>query len=221
MIIEAKHNRTAFFIFNFYLNRLLRKNFSNFFLVNLPPELPKNKSVIITPNHMSWWDGFFLHQVNIKSIKKNLYFMMLRKQLDRFWFFKYLGAYSIQPDKPKSISETIRYTKKILVNHKNAVAFYPQGEIEPYDKRPINLKEGLQLFLRDVKNECVVLPIAFKIQYYNEKYPAIIFRSGGIISANEILNDFNVLESEFVANLDALNESASSKKFAVDLFAGI
>ncbi|MCU0332925.1 MAG: lysophospholipid acyltransferase family protein [Ignavibacteriaceae bacterium] len=199
----------------------MRKNFSNFFLVNLPPELPKNKSVIITPNHMSWWDGFFLHQVNIKSIKKNLYFMMLRKQLDRFWFFKYLGAYSIQPDNPKSISETIRYTKKILVNHKNAVAFYPQGEIEPYDKRPINLKGGLQLFLRDVKNECVVLPIAFKIQYYNEKYPAIIFRSGGIISANEILNDFNVLESEFVANLDALNESASSKKFAVDLFAGI
>jgi 1-acyl-sn-glycerol-3-phosphate acyltransferase len=218
MIIEAKHNKAALLVFNIYLNRLLRKNFSNFFLVNLPPELPENKSVIITPNHMSWWDGFFLHQVNVESIKKNLYFMMLRKQLKRFWFFQYIGAYSIQPDNPKSISETIKYTNTILGNHKNAVAFYPQGEIEPFDKRPFSLKRGLQLFLRNIKNECVVLPVAFKIQYYSEKYPSVIFRSGRIISADEILNDFNVFESEFVANLDALNESASSKKFALDLF---
>jgi 1-acyl-sn-glycerol-3-phosphate acyltransferase len=220
MIIEAKHNKAALLVFNIYLNRLLRKNFSNFFLANLPPELPKNKSVIITPNHMSWWDGFFLHQANVESIKKNLYFMMLRKQLERFWFFKYIGAYSIQPDNPKSISETIKYTNTILGNHKNAVAFYPQGEIEPFDQRPLNLKKGLRLFLRNIKNECVVLPVAFKIQYYNEKYPSVIFHSGRIISADEILNDFNVLESEFVVNLDALNESASSKKFVMDLFAG-
>jgi 1-acyl-sn-glycerol-3-phosphate acyltransferase len=218
MIIEAKHSRTAFLIFNAYLNRLLRKDFSNFFLANLPPELPENKSVIITPNHMSWWDGFFLHRVNIESIKKNLHFMMLRKQLDRFWFFKYIGAYSIQPDNPKSISETVRYTNTILVNHKNAVAFYPQGEIEPFDQRPLSLKKGLQLFLRDVKNECIVLPVAFKIQYYNEKYPAIIFRSGRIINANEILNDFSVFESEFLSNVDALNDSAVDKNFVRDLF---
>jgi hypothetical protein len=218
MIIEAKNNRAAFFVFNFYLNRLLRKNFSNFFLANLPPELPENKSVIITPNHMSWWDGFFIHTVNREILKRNLYFLMLRKQLERFWFFKYIGAYSIQPDNPKSISETINYTNTILSNYKNAVAFYPQGEIEPFDKRPLSLKRGLQLFLRNIKNECVVLPVAFKIQYYNEKYPSVIFRSGRIINADEILNDFSVFESEFILNIDALNESAIGKNFIRDLF---
>lgn len=220
MIIEAKRNKAALLVFNIYLNRLLRKNFSNFFLVNLPPELPKNKSVIITPNHMSWWDGFFIHKVNREILKRNIYFMMLRKQLERFWFFKYIGAYSIQPDNPKSILETIEYTDTTLGNYKNAVVFFPQGEIEPFDQRPLNLKKGLRLFLRKIKNECVVLPVAFKIHYYNEKYPSIIFRSGRIISADEMINDFNVLESEFVANLDALNESASGKKFTMDLFAG-
>jgi len=218
MIIEAKHSRTASLIFNAYLKRLLRKNFTNFFLTNLPPELPENKSVIITPNHMSWWDGFFLHQVNIESIKKNLYFMMLRKQLDRFWFFKYLGAYSIQPDNPKSISETIRYTKTILVNHKNAVAFYPQGEIEPFDQRPINLKKGLQLFLKNSIDKCVVLPVAFKIQHYNEKYPAVVFRSGRFLSPAEIVNDFSIFENEFVGNIEALNEAAFKKNFVKDIF---
>lgn len=218
MIIEAKHNKAALLVFNIYINRLLRNNFSNFFLVNLPPELPKNKSVIITPNHMSWWDGFFIHKINREILKRNLYFMMLRKQLERFWFFKYIGAYSIRPDNPKSISESINYTNKILRHPDNAVAFYPQGEIEPFDQRPLRLKKGLQLFLKYIKNECVVLPVAFKIHYYNEKYPAIIFRSGRIIKADEILNDFGVFENEFLLNIDALNDYALGRNFIRNLF---
>jgi len=217
MIIEAKHNKAALLIFNFYINRLLRKNFSNFFLVNILPELPKDQSLVITPNHFSWWDGFFVHEINKIIFKKNLYILMLQKQLERFWFFRYCGAYSIQPDNPVSISKTIKYTNGILVTPENAVAFYPQGDIESFDKKPIKLKTGLNLFLNNRKN-CTVLPIAFKIQYYDEKYPSIIFRAGRVLQVEEILNDFNVFENEFLANLGALSESALSKSFVKDLF---
>jgi 1-acyl-sn-glycerol-3-phosphate acyltransferase len=218
MMLEARYNKTALFLFDVYIGRLLRKNFSNFFLSNLPPELPQDKSLVITPNHISWWDGFFIHHLNRFLLNKNLYYMMLQKQLERYWFFRYLGAYSIIPENPKSISETVKYTSKILSNFKNAVAFYPQGEIEAFDKRPLNLKRGLQLFLRSKKDCCVVLPVAFKIQHYNKKYPAIIFQAGRIINPAEILNDFGAFEKEFYANLDALNESVFNQNFVKDLF---
>lgn len=218
MIIEAKRNSAALFLFDLYVGKLLRKNFSHFFLTNLPPALPNDKSLIITPNHFSWWDGFFIQQLNKKITKRKLYFIMLQEQLERYWFFKHIGAYSINQKNPKSVSETINYTNKILRHPDNAVAFYPQGEIEPFDKRPINLKRGLQLFLKDTKDNCIVLPVAFKIQHYKEKYPAIVFRSGGVISASDIVNDFTFFESAFNRNLDELNESAFSKNFVNDLF---
>jgi hypothetical protein len=218
MMIEARHNKTALFLFNVYVSRLLRKNFSNFFLSNLLPELPKEKSIIITPNHMSWWDGFFIHQVNRLLLNKNLYYMMLQKQLERYWFFRHLGAYSIIPQNPKSVSEAVKYTGKILNNSANAVTFYTQGEIEAFDKRPLNVKKGLQLFLREKKERCVVLPVAFKIQHYDKKYPAIVFRAGRVINSTEVLNDFGAFENEFYANLDSLNESVFNQSFVKDLF---
>ena len=220
MIIEAKHNKAALLVFNIYLNRLIKKNFSHFFLANLPPELPKDKSLIITPNHFSWWDGFFIHQLNKKTTKRKLYVMMLQKQLERYWFFKHVGAYSINQEKPTSISESVNYTSKILSHPDNAVAFYPQGEIEPFGKRPINLKKGLHLFLKNLIDKCVVLPVAFKIQHYNEKQPAIVFRSGRIISPIEVVNDFSIFENEFVGNIEALNEAAFKKNFVKDIFKG-
>ena len=218
MIIEAKHNSAALLVFNIYINRLLRKNFSNFFLANLPPDLPKDKSLIITPNHFGWWDGFFIYQLNKETTKRKLYVMMLQKQLERYWFFKHIGAYSINQENPKSISETVNYTSKILSHPDNAIAFYPQGEIEPFDQRPINLKKGLQLFLKNSIDKCVVLPVAFKIQHYNEKYPAVVFRSGRIFSPTEVVNDFSIFENEFVGNIEALNEAAFKKNFVKDIF---
>jgi hypothetical protein len=167
---------------------------------------------------MSWWDGFFIYQVNRFLLNKNLYYMMLQKQLERYWFFKYLGAYSIIPDSHQSISETVKYTSKILSNSINAVVFYPQGKIQAFDKKPLNLKRGLQLFVKNVKDNCVVLPVAFKIQHYDKKYPAIAFRAGRIISRDDMINNFDYFENEFKNNLGALNDSVFNQTFVKDLF---
>jgi len=218
MIIEAKYNKTALLVVRMYINRLLRNNFSHFFLANMPPDLPKDKSLLITPNHFSWWDGFFVHQLIKETTQRRLYVMMLQHQLERYWFFQHVGAYSINPAKPVSIAETVQYTSNLLSHPENAVAFYPQGEIEPFDQRPIRLKKGLQLFLKHVPDKCLVLPVAFKIQYDNAKYPAVVFRSGRILSPAEIVCDFGILEKEFVGNIEALNEAAFSKNFVKDIF---
>ena len=218
MIIEARHNKAAEHVFGIYLNRLLKSNFSNFFLSNFPPELPKDKSVILTPNHMSWWDGFFVYKLNVDLLMKRLFIIMLQEELERYWFFKYIGAYSIKPNNPANISKALKYTQKLFKDVSNSIVFYPQGEIESFDKKPLKLNRGLQLFTKNMEDRCIILPLAFKIQHYNKKYPAIVFRSGRFVKITEIQENFDLFKKEFFDNIDALNDSAFNQSFVMDLF---
>ncbi len=216
-MIEAQHSKIARLIFNIYINRLLRKSFTDFQLVNSIPEIPNDKSLIVTPNHISWWDGFFIDYVTRRFINKKLHLMMLESSLRKYWFFGKLGCYSINPQNSSSIKETILYTRKVLKDESNFVVTYPQGEIEPFEKRPLSIKEGLKLFLKE-NLQTLVLPVGFKIQYYDEKNPSVICRFGEILSAEQVVNDFNYYKNVFTDNLDRLNEASNTKKFEENIF---
>jgi 1-acyl-sn-glycerol-3-phosphate acyltransferase len=116
-MIKADHKYWARALFNSYIKRLLKKHFNSFLLTNNLPDI-NNHKLIITPNHFSWWDGFFIDFVNEKLIKRKLHILMLEDQLKRYWFFRKLGAYGFNPSNPKSIIEAVNYTKDVL-NDKN------------------------------------------------------------------------------------------------------
>ena len=63
-MIPAKHNRQADYIFGIYIRRMFRKRFNSFNLIGSPPVIKKDLPLIITPDHSTWWDGFFfvVHQ---------------------------------------------------------------------------------------------------------------------------------------------------------------
>jgi hypothetical protein len=143
---------------------------------------------------------------------------MLQEELERYWFFKYIGAFSIEPKNPVNISKAVNYTRQLLESSANGIVFYAQGEIESFDKRPLKLNRGLQLFTKKLEDKCFILPVAFKIQHYNKKYPAIIFRAGKYIKASELQGNFDLFKKEFCKNIDALNESAFTQSFVTDLF---
>jgi len=216
-MIKASHSKTARLVFNPYINRLLRKSFSDFQLVNNLPEIPRDKSLVLTPNHISWWDGFFIDYISRRFINKKLHLMMLESSLRKYWFFKKLGCYSINPQNSSSIKETIKYTRDVLADASNFVVTYPQGEIEPFEKRPLSIKEGLKLLLKE-NMQTVILPVGFKIQYYNEKNPSIICRFGEVLSYEKVVDDFNFFSNAFIDNLDMLNEASLNKKFIENLF---
>jgi 1-acyl-sn-glycerol-3-phosphate acyltransferase len=217
-MIKAAHSKLARLIFIPYMNRLLKKHFSNFFVVNDFPDVPENAGLIITPNHISWWDGFLAEYAFSKFTQRKIHLMMLEEQLKKYWFFKKVGAYSINPNNSKSIIETAAYTKSIVENSLNYIVLYPQGEIEPFEQKPLKIKNGLKYFISGIKNENSILPAAFKIQYYNDKNPAVILRFGELINSNDILKDFEKYKNTFVENVDKLSEAANKKSFKRDLF---
>ena len=143
--------------------------------------------------------------------------MMLQEQLSRYWFFQKIGAFSIDPTRTKSIAETVLYSQDILKTPENFLILYPQGDIEPYEMRPLSLKRGLQLFVKGVPDVQVLL-LGFKIQHYNQKKPSVLLRFGESMSGQSIVADFKKYEDNFYKNLDFLSEAAFSISWKEDLF---
>ncbi len=217
-MIPAKHSRGARAFFNPYLFWLMKRNFSHFYLANsfIPPV--NNDSLIVTPNHISWWDGFFIDLISRKFILRKMHIMILEETLRQFPFFQKLGAFSIDLENSVSLLKTLHYTSGILKEKENFLVIYPQGEIEPYEKRPLQIKRGIKLFVKNSPENVAVLPVGFKVELYNEKKPAIICRFGDYVNRDTLLNDFDIYLEKFNDNLDHLSESAYKKEFIADLF---
>jgi 1-acyl-sn-glycerol-3-phosphate acyltransferase len=209
-MIKAEHKKWAYFIFDIYLNNIIKKDFKNFYLVGNIPELDNNKGLIITPNHFSWWDGFFIYYLMKKLSARKIYIMMLEEQLKRYPFFKKLGAFSINQQRPKSIIESINYASSIVTNSSYLVT-YPQGEIEPYEKRPLTVREGLIKIIEKVNIETDLLPIVFKIHHSNERKPFLYAMMGNLIPAQTVKDNFQSFSDSFnqlVVKLDSEFQNA-------------
>ncbi len=216
-MIKAKNNYWARMLFDFYIARLLQKNFSHFYLLNNFPVLDSNDSIILTPNHFSWWDGFFIDWILQHETKYQIKLMMLQEQLKQYWFFKYVGAFSIEPGNPASIKETIDYTRSLLNNEGNGIIIYPQGKLEPYEKRPMQLKEGIKLISKQ-KDNTAIIPVGFKIHYSEEKNPSILCRFGEPLLAKIIVKDFSLFTEAFINNLNLIDASVWKLNFVKDYF---
>lgn len=129
---------------------------------------------------------------------------MLEDQLKRYWFFKKVGAYSINQSNPVSIARTLDYTGKVLNDKENIIILYPQGEIQPLASEDIIIKPGLKLLLAKNSSGKYVLPLALKIEYGNNKKPNIAAGFGRIFTSEEICTDYDSFIEEFQFNIKRL-----------------
>lgn len=205
-MIKADHKYWARLLYNFYVSRLLKSNFQNFYLTNEFPSIPKSEGLIITPNHFSWWDGFFIDYLLQQLSDRKIHLLMLEEQLRRYWFFQKVGAFSINPNNPVSMKVTFNYIVEIIGSSKNVLLFYPQGEIEDYVKRPLKVKEGLKSVLNMSNHNVKILSIAFKIKHGNTKKPDVLVRFGNLLSSADVKNNFNLFIENFRSNVDLLDQ---------------
>lgn len=216
-MIKADHKYWARVLYDFYTNQLLKRSYQNFYLTNDFPHIPTKEGLIITPNHFSWWDGFFIDYTLKQFSTRKIFILMLEKQLKRYWFFQKVGAFSINPQNPKSITKTFEYILEIISEPKNVLIFYPQGEIETYDKRPLKVKEGLKSILNMNIKDVNILPLAFKIKYGNTKKPDLLVRFGELLPSTNLKDNFNHFVESFNTNVELLDK-ISSDNIKANLF---
>lgn len=212
-MIKADHKKWAEFVFDTYLNRLLKKSFYDFRIINQLPNIDPSKSLVMAPNHFSWWDGFFVYWLNKKVLNKKLYVMMLEEQLKRYWFFKKLGCYSIDLNDSKKMITSLKYTMDLIQNADNAITVYPQGEIQSYEQRPIQLKDGIDFIAKKSKVNFQIIPVAFKIHYTNERSPIIYTRFGKLLNSIDVAVNPQIFKDQFTSNLDLINSECLTSKY--------
>lgn len=212
-MIKASHNKWAKFVFDIYLERLLKKSFYDFRIINELPQLDNTKALLVTPNHFSWWDGFFIYWLNKKVFNRKLYIMMLEEQLQRYWFFQKLGCYSVDLHDNRKMITSMKYSIDLLSKPENLVTIYPQGEIQSFDSENLNFKNGINFLGKQSHKDFNILPVAFKIEYTNEKLPIIFCRFGKPIMSKQAANFTHLYKDEFKMNLNYLKEDILTANF--------
>jgi len=186
-MITARHTAWADWIFAWYLTRLCKRHFHKISVLGKIPETSSDLPLLLLPNHSTWWDGFFVYLLNKKLFRRKTYLMMLEAQLARYKFFSRLGAYSINPHSAGSIKNSLRYSVAVL-NEKVAprpmLCIFPQGELLPWDKRPLVYKNGLETILSGYGGKANLLPLAIKTEFLNEQRAEAFFLFGENIMVN-------------------------------------
>ncbi len=209
-MIKANHKNWSEFVFSRYILHLLKRNFYKAHLFDGVPNPVMGLPLIIAPNHSSWWDGFFVYLLNKKIFERKLYLMMLEEQLQKYRFFAKIGAYSINPHFPKSILESLQYSVSTLKGDKNEdliLCIFPQGELEPLGKRPLNYKRGLEWILQKYQKDVNLISLATQIEFLNEQRPEVFF----LMSDNFVVNYQSFEGMEWLESLQTalLNDLAS------------
>lgn len=166
---EAHHSRWAHCIFNVYLRNLIKRTFHSIRILGECPMLPEDKSVLLLPNHSSWWDGFIIYWINELRWNKTPFVMMEEKQLNRFSFFNRVGAYSIRPGNREDVEKALKYTARLLENPHNLVFLFPQGRLLPWHQRPLTFKSGYKQILSITTENPSLFLCGIRPEYMGER----------------------------------------------------
>ncbi len=177
-MIVARPAAWAEKLFHLYVSRLFRRHFHAIFLLGDFPKTEATLPVLLAPNHSTWWDGFFIHLLNKKIFARRPYVMMLEEQLVRYPFFTRLGVFSINPHSAVDTRASLRYAARILRDPANLLCIFPQGELLPWEKRPLGLKRGVEILLRWHAGPVNLLPLAIRVEFLGEKLPSVFFMFG-------------------------------------------
>ncbi|NIS38779.1 hypothetical protein GWN91_06515, partial [Candidatus Saccharibacteria bacterium] len=175
---RAKHSRWAHLIFDIYLWWAFRRHFNAFHLLGELPKPDPKLPLILVPNHSTWWDGFFVHFLNKRYLGRPLYLMMLEEQLQKYKFFSRVGAYGIEPDNSKSILKSLNYTTKVLKQSQSpfpTVCIFPQGELQPWGKRPLDFKSGIDWVIKKYQKPINILLLCIRCEYLQQQKPGVFF----------------------------------------------
>jgi len=186
-MIKARHTAWAERIFHPYVLWLFKRHFHAIHLLGQVPETNPDLPLLLLPNHSTWWDGFFIYLLNKKFFRRKIYLMMLEEQLSRYKFFARLGAFSINPQSAGGIKSSLRYSVDILKENaapRPMLCIFPQGELLPWDRRPLIYKNGLETIMSGYAGKANLLPLAIKTSFLNEQLPEAFFLFGENIITN-------------------------------------
>lgn len=157
-------------LFAGYIRRLFRKHFHAVWVRGPGAATDPGQPLLVYCNHSTWWDGFIALLVSREVLRRRQYVLMEERQLRRYPFFRYVGAFSVVREDPRDAARSLLYARSVLRRPGSAVWIFPQGEMHPSDHRPLRFHAGTALLARAVPG-CRVLPAAVRCDFLGDQRP--------------------------------------------------
>ena len=180
--IPARHSRAGDTLIYWALVRsAIWSHFARVWLrVEGPIPTPAAGPLIFYLNHPSWWDGYMAHVLSrmVLGDRFQTFCMMDERELRRYRFFTWIGAFSVDRGDPRSAMRSVAYISRLLAERPDrALAIFPQGEITPNDRRPLEIFPGVAHIARRAGG-ATLWPIALRYEFRGEQRPEAFIRTG-------------------------------------------
>lgn len=201
--------------YSIYNRWLLRRHFQQIHLDHSGRMLEGRPTLFIA-NHSNWWDALLVLQLNKEVLKRDMYAMMLQKELEKFPFFRKLGGFSINPNSIADVQRSLRYSIELLSEASDrALWLFPQGAIQHQEIRPIRLMSGLGAMVERMY-DLQVVPVLFYYSYDEERKPSVYIRITDALVLDEECRKrkiaTRIAQGALQTRLDQLREEVISRQ---------
>ncbi|HEX7366876.1 MAG TPA: lysophospholipid acyltransferase family protein [Pelobium sp.] len=169
-MIKPKSNKVIYAFFAWYIERIIKKDFSSFAYNKI--DFQSDKSILLLANHFSWWDGFLVFHLNKIYFKKKFHVMVLEETAKKVGFLKYLGAFSIQKN-AKSLIESLEYAGQLLDNPENLVVIFPQGQLHSLHSKTISFEKGISRIINASQKSFNYVFAVILTDYFDKRKPTL------------------------------------------------
>lgn len=200
--MDSRFSPAAVAAFELFFRPWMRRRLGGVHVTGLPASLPPGLPLLLVPNHVSWWDGFLMREVQ-RALRPGapIHHLMSAGELRRFPFFRRMGVVGIEPGSPASAAAALRVLRARLAERPDSVVvLFPQGRIWPSFRRPLGFRRGVEAFVRHLSP--VVLPVAIHAEPLAAPGPAFFVAVGEPVEGAATAA---VLEARVEAELDALH----------------
>ncbi len=177
IIKERKIPRLFFKIGWFFISWLVAKRFNKLKIHEV--EIKPNTSYLLLCNHFSFWDGFLAaylvkHTIGKAAIVNTINFMSVKKQIQMNPWLRFMGSFSVSPGKTSS-GKSVAYAAEKLSTPGNVLVLYPQGNLESCHIREIEMKDGINALVPQIKGDCQIIWSSNLVEFFESLKPSINF----------------------------------------------
>ncbi|MDZ7774225.1 MAG: lysophospholipid acyltransferase family protein [Bacteroidales bacterium] len=207
-MIRAHHTRFHSWFFKWYSRLMIRSHFRG---MHLHGSFQDNgNAVLVIGNHFSWWDGFFIVEVNRRLWQRRFHVMMLEEQLRKRMFLNKTGAFSVRKGH-RSLSESLAYAGQLLSEPENLLLMFPQGAIQPHHNTSFTFERGLEAILKKVAVPPQIVFTAALVEYFSHRKPQLDifikkYSYKQIPTTQELQEQYNLFFAEALKKLDSTPE---------------
>jgi len=171
--IPAKENRLFITMFRQYVWWLFRRRFNAVYVRQDYTPTSSSRSIYYG-NHNSWWDGLIPLLLNEYILKQQARAIMEDKQMKKYPFFKWIGAFSVDRGNSRRAIYTLRYALQSMNRDNAALYLYPEGTIVPFIRSLHPSYEGGLTWLATKLSNVDIVPMHIYINTHNSHKPELL-----------------------------------------------